>query len=146
MIRLYLTKYDDLQAAKEKVLASYGAHKGEKYSIGYLPSGSPQLLADGKVKGYVSISHSCDLLAMAFSDETVGVDLERADREVSPKICKSIEEWTRIEAYAKYTGKGLSMEIIYGKIPQDIIHTQKWGEYVISVCSHDGTIDIAYLS
>ena len=137
MISIYLIKYTDLGQAKDEILSRYSQVKGERYTIEYLASGEPQLKVGEAVKGYVSISHTGELLAMAFSDDKVGIDVERADREVSSKICDGIEAWTRIEAYAKWTGKGLSKDVIYGELPEDIIATRSWGEYVISVCSRN---------
>ena len=135
MINIYLTKYTDLGQAKEEILSRYSKSKGETYSIEYLPSGEPQLIANSTPSGYVSISHTRELLAMAFAQEKVGIDVERADREISPKICKNIEQWTRIESYAKWIGSGLSKDIISGQLPEDMITTRSWGEYVISICS-----------
>ena len=146
MINIYLIKYTDLQKAKEKILSKYSEVKGNTYSIEYLPNGAPQLVVDSKQKGYVSISHTDGLLAMAFSDDKVGIDVERADRQVSANVCKSIEDWTRIEAYAKWMGKGLSKEILKGQIPQEIISTRIWRQYVISVCSHCHNVEIIELS
>ena len=146
MVSLYLIKYTDLQKAKERILFEYSQVKCERYTIEYLPSGEPQLIAGSSPSGYVSISHTDGLLAMAFSDERVGIDIERVDREVSPKICESVERWTRIEAYAKWTGKGLSREIISGRLPNDIITTKSWGEYVISICSHVKLTEIINLN
>ncbi|MDE7071518.1 MAG: hypothetical protein K2O86_06055 [Clostridia bacterium] len=145
MIYAYLIKYADLRQAKERILSEYSKVKGNTYTIEYLPSGAPQLLSDGKPNGHVSISHTDGVLAMAFSDEKVGVDIERADRAVSSKICKSIEDWTRIEAYAKWTGNGLSKGLLYGQMPEDIISTRKWQEYVISVCSQCQGVEIIQL-
>ena len=146
MTSVYIIKYTDLQKAKESILSKYSQIKGETYTIEYLPSGEPRLVSSSRQKEYVSISHTKELLVMAFSDDRVGIDVERADREVSPKICESIEKWTRIEAYAKWTGKGLSKEIIFGELPQDIIKTIMQGEYVISICSRSQQTEIIDLT
>ena len=137
MISIYLTKYTDLQVAKEMVLSKYSEARGNTYSIDYLPNGAPQLRSNSTTKEYVSISHTDGLLAMAFSDDNVGIDVERADRQVSPKVCKSIEDWTRIEAYAKWTGLGLSKDMIKKKLPEDKITTKRYQQYVVSVCSDE---------
>ncbi|MDE5654680.1 MAG: hypothetical protein K2I46_03630 [Clostridia bacterium] len=145
MINVYLIKYSDLQEAKERILFEYSKVKGNTYTIEYLPNGAPRLVVNSITKGYVSISHTDGLLAMAFCDDKVGIDIERADRAISSKIAKSIEDWTRIEAYAKWIGKGLSKDILYGKISDDIISTIKWQEYVISVCSQCQSVEIIQL-
>ena len=142
MIIIYLTKYTDLQKAKAEILSKYSETQGDNYAIEYLPNGAPQLIANSMQKRYVSISHTDGLLAMAFSDEKVGIDVERADREVSGKVCKSIEDWTAIEAYAKWTGRGLSKDILREQLPKDMISTRTWGQYVISVCSQCSSVDI----
>ena len=135
MVSVYIIKYTDLGQAKESILQEYSKKsKGVRFALEYLPTGAPQLIAGGKQKGYVSISHTDGWLAMAFSDSKVGVDLERADREVSPKVCENIEKWTRIEAYAKWTGLGLSRDMLFEKLPDDIIVTKVFAKYVISVC------------
>lgn len=146
MIDLYIVKYTNLQQAKESVLTRYSQVKGKIYTLEHLPNGAPQLISCGKLSGYVSLSHTDGVLVVAFSDDKVGVDIERADREVSPKICKSIEQWTAIEAYAKWTGKGLSKEILSQRLPDDMLSTRVWGEYVVSICSHCKSIEITELT
>ena len=145
MISVYLIEYTDLQQAKEKILSRYSNLKGETYSLDYLPTGAPQLIANSKQKGHVSISHTDGVLAMAFSNNTIGVDIERADRQVSPKVCESIDKWTRVEAYAKWTGLGLSREIL-NNLPDDMIITKEYGQYVISVCSKAKDFEIITLT
>ena len=135
MISVYITKYTDLQKAKESILQEYSKKsKGAVYTIEYLPSGAPQLVSNSKSQKYVSVSHTDGWLAMAFSDSKVGVDLERADREVSMGVCESIEKWTRIEAYAKWTELGLTRDMLFEKLPDDIIITKRFSKYVVSVC------------
>ncbi|MDE7191978.1 MAG: hypothetical protein K2O35_05890 [Clostridia bacterium] len=146
MIDLYIVKYTDLQQAKDRALERYSQVKGEIYTLVHLPNGAPQLIGDGKPNGYVSVSHTDGVLVMAFSDDKVGVDIERADRKVSPKVCKSIEHWTAIEAYAKWTGKGLSKDLLSQRLPEDILSKRVWGEYVVSVCSHCKNIEITELA
>lgn len=146
MINIYLIKYIDLQKAKERILIKYSEFKGNTYSIQYLPNGAPQLLSGSLQKGYLSISHTDGLLAMAFSDGKVGIDVERADREISSKVCKSVENWTRIEAYAKWTGRGLSKDILNGNLPDEIITTKRYQQYVLSVCGDGNDFEIIALT
>lgn len=145
MIYAYLIKYTHLQQAKEQALRQYSQVRGNVFSIEHLPNGALQLISCGKPNGYVSVSHTDGVLAMAFSDDNVGIDIERADRKVSPKICKNIEQWTAIEAYAKWTREGLSKNIIFQLIPEDMIVTRLFGEYVISICSKRKDIAITQL-
>ncbi|MDE6475142.1 MAG: hypothetical protein K2L70_08595 [Clostridia bacterium] len=126
-------------------MSKYSQVKDEVFSIEYLPSGAPQLISCGKPNGYVSVSHSDGVLAIAFSECKIGIDIERADRKVSPKICKSIEHWTAIEAYAKWTREGLSKDIISQRLPEDMISTMLFGEYVISICSQCKDIEMTQL-
>ena len=146
MVSIYLIDYTNLQQAKEKILLEYSKFKGKKFSIEYLPTGEPQLISDSTIEEYVSISHTDGVLAMAFSDRKVGVDIERADRQVSSRVCESIEKWTRIEAYAKWTGLGLSKDIIFEKLPDDMITTKVYDEYLISVCGDYKDFDIISLT
>lgn len=146
MINLYIVKYTNLQQAKERALSKYSQVKNEVFSIEHLPNGAPQLISCGKPNGYVSVSHTDGVLVVAFSDDKVGVDIERADRKVSPKVCKSIEQWTAIEAYAKWTGKGLSKDMLSQRLPDDMLSTRVWGEYVVSICSHCKSIEITELT
>ncbi len=74
-------------------------------------------------------------MEQSFSDESVGIDIERKDRKISDRICADIRQWTRIEAYAKWTGAGVSKRLIAEDLPQDLIITRKYGDYYVSVCS-----------
>ena len=125
----------DIQKAKEEILKRH--FPCANYLIEYLPGGQPILTKDGKQSGYISISHTDDTLAIAFCDKPVGIDIERKSRKISSKVCESIEEWTRREAYGKYLGVGINKEILSIKLPDKIINTFYHGEYVVSVCSEE---------
>lgn len=71
--------------------------------------GKPMLLDGGK---YFSISHSGDLIALAFSDSNCGVDIEQFKLREFNKISERMgfevetlgdfyEEWTKYEAFYK---------------------------------------------
>ncbi len=75
--------------------------------------------AQGNAKGiFFSISHTSSLAVCAISDEDVGVDAERSDREVSERIRKrwlcdcdadeSLSAWTALESKGKLIGCGVS--------------------------------------
>ncbi|MEG2014364.1 MAG: 4'-phosphopantetheinyl transferase superfamily protein [Clostridia bacterium] len=94
--------------------------------VEFLPNGKPKVLGTNKV---ISISHSAEIIALAISDEQIGIDIERI-RDINysrllERICNEIETeninalpteerierfyeiWTAKEAYSKYTGNGL---------------------------------------
>ena len=86
------------------------------------------------------------LLVIAFSDSEVGIDIERIDRRVSDKICKDIREWTRYEAYGKYLGTGISKKLLISELPEELIESYTFGDYVISLASEDKKVDIIKLT
>ena len=135
-MRIYICEAcKDIQKAKEDLLKR--RFPSGECSIEYLPSGQPILAREGKQAGYVSVSHTDDTLAMTFADKPVGIDIERKDREVSSRICDSIEEWTRREAYGKFLGVGINKEILSATLPDKLINPVYFGEYVVSVCSEE---------
>lgn len=101
-----------------------------------------------------NISHSGDMVVCAVSDKPVGIDIERI-RQVNLNLAKRIcteEElnyifsseseqsmrffkiWTTKEAYAKYTGEGISQ--ISRSIANDVLITQPEIEgYFITIIS-----------
>ena len=146
MISVYLIEYTDLQQAKDRILLEYSRIKGNTYAVDYLPSGEPRLIANSMPNGYVSIGHTDGILAMAFSDSKVGVDIERADRQVSSRVCESIEKWTRIEAYAKWTGRGLSREMLAMHLPDELITTKTYRQLIVSLCADGNDFEIIELN
>ena len=109
-MKIYINKRcsDISQAKKFLIELNFGTDKN--YCLEYSDNKKPNLVCDGKQAGFISISHSDGTLAMAFSDKPVGIDIERKDRKIS--VCQNIEEWTKIEAYCKYTGEGLSKKAV----------------------------------
>lgn len=91
--------------------------------------------------GDISISHTENIIAIALSDYKVGIDIERKNRKIS-KALTSIENWTQKECYAKYLGCGMTRELLNSVPPADLITTFEYGDFIISVCSEDKTVDI----
>lgn len=100
-----------------------------------------------------SISHSFPFYAVAFSDNPVGIDIEKI-REVNPKIAKRmftekekeycgddgvrfLEVWTKKEAYSKCSGNGIaegfrSFDVFCSEISEKMI-TVKTDDAVFSL-------------
>lgn len=118
------------------------------------PYGKPMLLNYPFVK--YNISHTRNAIIIAFSDDEIGVDIERirsydlgiarrffSQNEYSYILDNNshnrfVEIWTRKEAYVKWLGKGLyislsSFDVFDTEISKGIT-TFYIGDYVISVC------------
>lgn len=93
------------------------------------------------VDAFISISHSCDTIAIAVSNKKVGIDIERKDRRISKELI-SIENWTQRESYAKFLGTGLNRKILNNSLPLQLLTTFEHNNYIFSVCSEDKTISI----
>lgn len=91
--------------------------------------------------GDISISHTENIIVIALSDYKVGIDIERKNRKISKELT-SIENWTQKECYAKYLGSGITRELLNSVPPADLITTFEYGDFILSVCSEDKTVDI----
>ncbi|MDE5616787.1 MAG: hypothetical protein K2I78_03270 [Clostridia bacterium] len=135
-MKIYIkTDCADIQTAKSELLKRHFSCDG--YAIGYLQNGKPIIVCGQEQSGNISIAHTDKTLIMAFSDKPVGIDLERLERKISSKIGVSIEEWTQREAYGKWLGVGINKEILTAPLPNGMINTFYYGDYVVSVCSEE---------
>lgn len=146
MTRVYLTRFTDKSQAKRHILDRYSQDLGGiKYDIDYDPSGAPFLSSCGERAGEVSISHTDGVIAIAFSQEKIGVDIERYDRKVSLGLGMDIERWTQYEAYGKWLGKGIDRELLNSILPQNLLDTRRIGDYYLTICCKSQDVDIAVL-
>lgn len=143
-IRIYLKRFIDVNNAKRDILERYAKDFGicGLLHISYEPNGRPLLFKDGKQCKEISVSHTDDMLAIAFSDSKVGIDLERADRAINNRLCRSIEDWTRYEAYGKWLGTGVSRDLLAKQLPCDMLRTHSVRNFYLSVCDNTGADDI----
>lgn len=133
----------NFQKTKEAILKRHFLSDGNL--IEYLPSGQPILTKEGRQAGYISISHTDNTLVMAIGNKPVGIDVERKSRKISSRICPSIEEWTKREAYGKFLGLGINKEVLSAVLPENLINTFFYGDYVIGVCSEERSESIQTL-
>lgn len=141
-IKIYLIKCVDIAKAKQGILQTYSQeHDGMQYRIGHADNGRPLLLRSGERYGEISVSHTANVLAIAFSDMAIGIDLEKRDREIDKRICDSIEQWTRYEAYGKWLGEGISKKLLKSQLPDKLLRTRIIGDYYLSICSESDALD-----
>ncbi len=141
-IKIYLIEYVDIAKAKQAILQTYSQeHDGMRYSIDHADKGRPLLKREGERYGEISVSHTANMLAIAFSDMPIGIDLEKRDREIDKRVCDSIEHWTRYEAYGKWLGEGISRKLLKGQLPDKLLRTRIIGDYYLSICSESDEPD-----
>lgn len=165
-MKLYIFKMNEIKPDTRLLTPSAQEHCKKPQSIAaacaltelgavnlhYSENGKP--LADN---GFVSISHSGDMVAVALSSLPVGVDIEKlgvrfdfnrlasrffADGELqyfleSPTEYRFLEIWTKKEAYSKITGRGTA-EIFGGfdcfKLKNVSFETDIIDGTVVTVC------------
>lgn len=127
--------------------------------------GKPYL--NGYPSFHFNISHAHSAIAVAFSNDEVGIDIELV-READFKIAKRFftineaeyirnssnptkafyEIWTKKEAYIKYRGMGLSLSLksfcVLDKAIKELIRTVELNGYIISVCNKEVTHKLIY--
>jgi 4'-phosphopantetheinyl transferase len=122
--------------------------------------GKPYLLHDTSI--HFNISHTRSAIAAGFSDEPIGVDVERitrcdmriAQRVFTKNECEYVFEdqklqderffdiWTKKEAYMKWTGSGFhtdpcALDVLTGSglCPEARLFSRKIQDYNLSCCS-----------
>ncbi len=114
----------------------------------------PYLVSEGNI--HFNLSHTRNMIVCGYSDQPVGVDVERikvpfhkeivrryrADEQLQCQRGSEQEQasafyqiWTKKEAYVKCDGTGLSVEVT--EIPTNLPQFETWkrGEYIISLFS-----------
>lgn len=137
MIDIFITKN---HINREKIISEYLASKGLPTSVDYTDKGAPIIAG-----GYISISHTDDIIAIALSRDTkMGIDIERADRKI--KVLPSIEQWTQYEAYAKWTQQGLTKKLLKEQLDMTKILTKSIcdSKYILSIYA-DNLSKISYI-
>ncbi len=157
--KLFYAKKDAFPSSKaaiEKILTEvYGI---DCPVLSYTKNGKP-FLESGEI--HFSITHTNELLFLAFSDEEIGIDAEKISRELHhlpilkrlhPSVCEKIASresflkiWTAIESAIKYMGGTLAHDLkafsfqneqLYfqeSPLPATVF-TQVFNGHFISVC------------
>lgn len=104
---------------------------------------------------HFSVSHTKSIIAAAFSDHPVGIDIESADRKaynIAKRCCTAdelafldvsdkkdrefIRIWTKKEAFSKLTGEGIGMDYrTFSVLSDNRITTFEHSGYFISAAS-----------
>ena len=127
MIRIYYTKLDISELTRGQirsaesllskrmlryVLLNYHGMKEPLPTIEVASTGKPYL-ADRSFE--YNVTHAGGVVVLAVSDEPIGIDIEKTDRYIQPKIFETylhmqsatIEDWTKFESYSKLSGAGI---------------------------------------
>ena len=127
--------FSNSQSAIEKILSEfYGI---DSPSLSYTKNGKP-FLEIGKI--HFSVSHTDELLFIAFSESEIGIDAEKCAREVHylpilnklhPSICEKIHSsedflriWTVLESAVKYIGGTLARDLKEFSLQNDALYYQ----------------------
>ena len=134
---IFVCRGFDNKIAKQKACESYQNITGSPLNLDYDKLGNPT--ADGLG---VSIAHTDAVFLRAVSHSDVGIDIERKDRKISSRL-GTIDEWTEMEAYAKYLGTGITKDLLGKVVDRSMVHKVDVGtEYIVSVYSSDGDIKL----
>lgn len=116
-----------------------------------------------------NISHSSDMIAVAFSENEIGIDIEKfyrpnlkiakryftknendyINRSVFGKSYRFFEVWTKKEAYLKKNGTGITVALNSFDVTTDEISknikTFKYKNFIVSVCGNVNNFEIIQL-
>lgn len=120
---------------------------------------------NGHSSFHFNISHTRNAIAVAFSNDEVGLDIERIkspDFQISKRFFTSSEHnyilshknpnrafyeiWTKKEAYIKCIGMGLAQPLkSFAVLDYESSKTMYVGEYIISICCNEPVTDAPHL-
>lgn len=146
MIRVYLTRLRDFgKSRRENQRATADA------LVLRVCGKAPVRAENGKPAlddGFVSISHSGDVVACAVSTEAVGLDIE----EMRPRKedlwqragADDYAAWCKKEAYVKFLGNGFTVPPSQVSLDETIwFYTAQTDGYQIALCSeHEQTVEL----
>ena len=152
---------------KEFAVAVYASAAVFDFAAAYLNTDRDALIIEKSERGkpcfrgidrlFFSISHSFPYYAVAFSERSIGVDIEKIrnygagipermfteneKRYAGTDPGRFFEIWTKKEAYSKYTGMGVfsgfrSFDVLLPPL-SDHIKSERFENAVISVCTED---------
>ncbi|MGN0795843.1 MAG: 4'-phosphopantetheinyl transferase family protein [Christensenellales bacterium] len=95
-----------------------------------------------------NLSHSGNLIAVAFSESEVGLDVESYGRKIDDKLAdylfinktnfkERVDEWTKLEACAKFDGVGLAGIRSIDTSKYRVKNINYFSEYSLAVCGYD---------
>ena len=137
--KLFYAKQDAFPSSKvaiEKILSEvYGI---ESPVLSYTKNGKP-FLVSGEI--HFSITHTDEMIFLAFSDEEIGIDAEKITRKthylpilkkLHPSVCEKITSkktflrvWTAIESVIKYMGGTLAHDLKTFSIQNEQLYFQE---------------------
>jgi len=148
--------------------AEFTSKKATQLKLSKTENGKPYFENASELK--FNISHSKDMIAVAFSNNEIGIDIEKL-RKCNTKIAnryfakaeidyincsvfnknkRFFEIWTKKEAFLKKSGTGItvplnSFDVTSEEISKDI-KTFIRKDFIVSVCSNATSLDIEELS
>lgn len=159
MIKIYFKEVIDpnleSEIFKRRILSDYLKVNKDELNIKKNKYGKPYLVDYNFV--HFNVTHTKDMIVGAISDNPIGIDIERIkpfNKRIAEKFfteneqnyifhkkdnqdIRSLEVWTRKEAYVKWKGMGLEIPFdTFDVLRDDRISTTFIKEYVFSICSN----------
>lgn len=115
------------------------------FPVEIVREGKPHLIGSSVC---FNLSHSGNLVAVAFSENEVGLDVESYGRKIDDKLAdylfinktnfkERVDEWTKIEACAKFDGIGLAGIRNIDTSKYRVKNINYFSEYSLAVCGDD---------